>query len=423
MRIWIIEVGEPLPPPIDRDTRKHRIGMLIDALIDAGHSVYWWASTFDHFHKRSRFTARKTFELNSSLTIRLLHGPGYSRNISFARLRHNRSIAIAFAEEARRAPKPDVILCCLPTPELAEESVVIAESLGVPVIIDVRDIWPEVYLTALLSSLRPAARPFLPRRYKKVGNVISKADGVTAVSETYLDWSLRLARRPRRPEDQVFPLGFPTDASKLPRPHQCEIENFRGTCRIPRGSLLFSFAGTFGNSYDLSTMVGAARILGRSGESGIHFVIAGDGDNRNYIRNLARDVGNLSFPGWLDRQDLQRLLLMSDVGVAPYVDSAKQSLPNKLYEYMATGLPILSSLVGESRKLLSEESIGLFYRPGDAAALAGSSRWIAARPELRQSMGLKSLELFNRRFSEDRIYKAMCDHITHLAVQPNGVPN
>ena len=169
-------------------------------------------------------------------------------------------------------------------------------------------------------------------------------------------------------------------------------------------------------------MVGAARILGRSGESGIHFVIAGDGDNRNYIRNLARDVGNLSFPGWLDRQDLQRLLLMSDVGVAPYVDSAKQSLPNKLYEYMAAGLPILSSLVGESRKLLSEESIGLFYRPGDAAALAGSSRWIAARPELRQNMGSKSLELFNRRFSEDRIYKAMCDHITHLVAQPIAYP-
>jgi glycosyltransferase involved in cell wall biosynthesis len=417
MRIWIVEVGEPLPPPIDRDTRKHRIAMLIDALINAGHSVYWWASTFDHFHKRLRFTAPKTLELNNSLTIKLLHGPGYSRNISFARLRHNRLIAAAFAEEARRAPKPDVILCCLPTPELAEQSVVIARSLGVPVMIDVRDVWPEVYLTSLPGSLRPVARLFLHQHYQKVREVISKADGVTAVSETYLDWALRLAKRCRQANDQVFPLGFPTDALNISPPRQCEIEDYRRTCHIPPGSVLFSFAGTFGNSYDLSTMVGAARILRRVGESDIHFVIAGDGDNGNHIRKLAVDADNVSLPGWLGRLDLQRLLLMSDVGVAPYVDSAKQSLPNKLYEYMAAGLPILSSLMGESRVLLAEQSIGLFYRPGDAAALAASIRWIAARPELRRNMGIKGLELFNRRFRANRIYKAMGSHITRIVTQ------
>src|SRR5580698_417619 len=188
MKIWIIETGEPLPIPIDPDTRPLRAGMLIDALCAAGHSVYWWATTFDHFHKRERFPVPQTIDVNPLLTIRLLHSRGYRHNVSLARLRHNRSIASHFAAEALRAPRPDVILCCMPTPELVEQSVNIGSRIGVPVIIDVRDVWPDVYLTPLPAAIRRPAGAFLHSHYRRFWAAVSGADSLTAVSDTYLDW-------------------------------------------------------------------------------------------------------------------------------------------------------------------------------------------------------------------------------------------
>lgn len=122
MRTWIVEVGEPLP--IDEDDRPLRCGMLCERLVAAGHQVLWWASTFDHAHKRRRFDQSTTVTVTPGLTLRLLHGPGYRRNLSLRRLLNNRRVAAQFAREAagRQAP-PDLIFCSMPTPELAEKSI------------------------------------------------------------------------------------------------------------------------------------------------------------------------------------------------------------------------------------------------------------------------------------------------------------
>jgi glycosyltransferase involved in cell wall biosynthesis len=420
MKIWIVETGEPLPIPIDQDTRKLRAGMLIDALCAAGHSVDWWATTFDHFHKRQRFPEPQTIAVNPLLTIRLLHSRGYRHNVSFARLRHNRSIANHFAAEALRAPRPDVILCCMPTPELAEQSVKLGGQIGVPVIIDIRDVWPDVYLTALPAAVRRPAKALLHNHYRRFWAAVSSADSLTAVSDTYLDWSLKIARRSKRELDIVFPLGFPTSATDLPRPSAGDTNEFLDHQRIPRGSVLFSFAGTFGSSYDLATVIQAARALGQSKDNKIHFLIAGDGDNGKSPRKLAENVENVTFLGWLDRLDLQRLLLLSDVGIAPYIRSAPQSLPNKIYEYMAAGLPILSSLEGEACDLLTDERIGLTYSPENVASLVSNVRTLAAQTDFRRAMGARALNLFNSRYRASHVYQAMAGHIVRLGTEHLG---
>ena len=423
MKVWIVETGEPLPVPIDQDTRKLRAGMLSDALCAAGHSVYWWATTFDHFHKRERFSATQTLSVNPSLTIRLLHSRGYRRNVSLARLRHNRSIACCFADEARRAPRPDLILCCMPTPELAERSVKIGRRLGVPVIIDVRDIWPDVYLTSLPAALRRPAKVCLRAYYRTFWSAVSEADSLTAVSATYLDWSLKTARRAKRELDVVFPLGFPDCAADLPHPNTGEVNEFLDRHGIPRKSVLFLYAGTFGSSYDLATVIQTARALEQAKDSNIHFVIAGDGDNGKSLRKLAQNINNVTLLGWLERPELQRLLLISDVGMAPYGRAATQSLPNKLFEYMAAGLPILSSLSGEARCLLTNEGIGLAYSPGDVASLVSTVRSLAAGPDLRRTMGTRALGLFNSRFRASHIYQVMAEHIERLGTEHSGRQN
>ena len=153
MRIWLIQDGEPLRG-IDAGTRDWRCGLLSRALAARGHEVLWWASTFDHAQKKHRYKEPCTVEITSGVKIRLLHGPGYGSNKSLKHFLHQRAIARAFAQDTEDFSVPDIIVCSMPLPELAEQAIIYGQKYHVPVVIDVRDQWPDIYLTMFPGSLR-----------------------------------------------------------------------------------------------------------------------------------------------------------------------------------------------------------------------------------------------------------------------------
>ena len=109
------------------------------------------------------------------------------------------------------------------------------------------------------------------------------------------------------------------------------------------------------------------------------------------------------------------LLRLSSLGLAVYTDHATQSLPFKPFEYMAAGLPILSSLRGELETLLRDEQIGRQYEAGDVSSLVEAVHWFEAQPEARKAMGTRAQKLFEDRFSADRVYPAMIDYLVQIA--------
>src|SRR5437016_13122064 len=149
MRVWLVRAYEPLPT-IDGTGRYLRYGMLARALTDRGHEVLWWTSNFDHVRKQSRFgNPPVTVEMWPGFTLRVLRATEYKKNISIDRVRHNRSVASAREEEVRRLDvTPDLVLACVPTLELTEQAVRYARRKGIPVVVDVEDEWPEIYLSA-----------------------------------------------------------------------------------------------------------------------------------------------------------------------------------------------------------------------------------------------------------------------------------
>jgi glycosyltransferase involved in cell wall biosynthesis len=410
MKIWIIQEGEPLPG-IDIGVRDWRCGILARELADRGHEVLWWASTFDHFQKKHRCTESCTLEISSGIKLRLLHGPGYRSNKSLNRFLHQRTIARNFAKEARGFSIPDIIFCGMPLPELSEQALIYGQKYQVPVIIDVRDAWPDIYLTMIPYYLRGLARVVLAAEFRRIKWIFTSASAILAVSKTYLNWALKYANRSMCPTDRVFALGCQAFNKNI---DEEEIAEFITQYSIQTQKVVITFAGIFGFSYDLKTVVQAAKILSSQNDNRIQIVLAGDGDAGPDICEMAKDLPNLVLTGWLDQKSIQVLLGLSSIGLVAYAEQATQTLPNKPFEYMAAGLTLLSSLRGEMEDLIRKEEIGLQYRAGDADSLVAGILWLVNNQQQRQAMGQRARSLFREQFDASVIYPKLAEYLEEV---------
>ncbi len=128
------------------------------SFVGRGTRSTWWSSTHSHQRKTLLFDADRDVEVASGFRLKLLHAGGYRRNRSFARLLHHSRLAAKFRRLAPSLSKPDVIVSAFPTIGLAYEAVAFAKRRDIPVIIDIRDPWPDILLEFTPRALRVPAR-------------------------------------------------------------------------------------------------------------------------------------------------------------------------------------------------------------------------------------------------------------------------
>ncbi len=147
------------------------------------------------------------------------------------------------------------------------------------------------------------------------------------------------------------------------------------------------FLGTLKPWHGLETLVQAFGLLPRSSIE-TRLRIIGDGPQRQALeRDLSASglLDRVEFVGAVPADTVPGQLAGADVGVAPYPDLPDFYFsPLKVYEYMATGLPVVVSQLGQLKQLIRHETNGLLCPPGDAAALA------SALDLLRGDLGLRA---------------------------------
>nr|WP_232366851.1 glycosyltransferase family 4 protein [Alteripontixanthobacter muriae] len=376
--------------------------MLCATLAARGHTVRWFCSSFDHYRKRIRTQAAGRYTLESGVIIELVEGLGYATNGAPRRLLHNALVARRFTARAEEIAtyleeKPDLILADLPISDSAYAAVRLARQWNVPSVVSIRDLWPDFFVTFLPPLVGLLAKPLIWNLDRIAKVACAGADHLVGISGEYLAWGLKKAGRDRREGDAIIPLGYDPPSGKA-RANALERLYAKGIDPKKDSAI---FIGSWGKTYDLDMLADAASLLQK--DENLQFVIAGDGEQGGLFRSRVKGIANIVLPGWLDRDEIAALLENGAVALSPYSASAPQGLPNKLFEYMASGLYQISTLGGEAGRVVGGSGSGAVVSAGDARGFADAisvARSSGIGADRRE--GIKAY--FREHFDAEKVY-------------------
>ena len=360
MRIWILKEGEPLPIN-NSNGRLMRAGMLAELFSQKGSEVTWWSSTYLHYEKKYACDNEQTIKISTKFSLKLLHSSnGYKKNISFKRIRYSKDLGRIFRKQSRKEDRPDIIYCSWPLMDFAYEAIKYGIEFNVPVVIDIRDFWPDIFIQPFPKCLQPIAKlgiNFLLKR--KVSYVMKSADAIVGVIPKALEFAKKHGRE-LKSYDHVVHLSY--DSTPLSEEEFAKATNFWKSLGLNKGQCIVSYIGSVKNRIqDFDPIIEAAA---KTTDTNIKYVICGTGYYLDELREKTQNLINVILPGYRNGEELKALLYLSTFGILPYRNTEDfiDSLPNKFGEYLSEGLIILTSLTGSSRAILEKEQCGYFYQ-------------------------------------------------------------
>jgi glycosyltransferase involved in cell wall biosynthesis len=416
VKVWLLTVGEPLPIDPERQ-RLHRSGILAETLAGRGIDVVWWAGAWQHASKTMLFAETTATAVNDRLKLWCLGSRPYRRNVSVARIRANREVAAAFRAAAATEPPPDVILASYPIPDLAEAGGLYARERAIPAVIDIRDLWPDIWPSVLPRPLQPAGRLALAPFFRQSQRAMRLFPAICGITDPIVDWGLERAGRARGPWDRAFPLAYPQ-----PSYPAAEIEDARRLwaqrlAGLPPARLTLVYFGMLSPRARVDVVVDAVRRLPDAARAAVRVILCGAGEDLPALRARAADLPQIVFPGWVTGPQIQALAEIGHAGLLPYPSAPdfERSIPNKVIEYLALGLPVLASLRGPVRALIEDEQCGKAYAETDPKALAGILLDLLEYPQQLATLSARARQLFARSFGAEKIYGAFADLLAELA--------
>jgi glycosyltransferase involved in cell wall biosynthesis len=419
MEVWVVKTSEMLAGD-NSSGRLLRSGLIAQLLERRGHRVTWWMSTFDHANRRQREPGDSSRAYGSNGIIRMIASPGYERSISARRLLDHRIWGRRFARAIATAPPPDVIFCAYPTIESASVCARYGLARGIPVVVDLRDMWPDIFLEAFPGMLRPLARAGVWSVRASARRALRQATALFGITEEFLTWGLELAGRSRSSFDRAFPLAYPDPrAEAVTLAERLESAKYWDGLDV-RSDNAFNvvvIGAMTKRRYEMNSVLGAARTLA-SERRPVKFVIVGDGNDLPGYELAAKDCPNVLFPGWLGMSRIQELLSRAHLGLVPYRSTPDLviSIPNKVGEYLAHGVPVATCLRGTLARLLREKCCGMSYDPSNPESLVRIVRSLRDDEALLAKLRTSSRRVFEEDLSAEKVYTRLADELEEIAV-------
>jgi glycosyltransferase involved in cell wall biosynthesis len=282
---------------------------------------------------------------------------------------------------------PDVILASSPQLPAAFTCLWIARLTGIPFVLEVRDLWPQVLIDqGGKSPTSPMVRllAWMERLlYRHASTVVVLAIGAEPFVRER--GARQTAWLPNGPDLELF----------SPRPSPPD-----------RPVFTVLYAGAHGDANALENVIAAARLLEQQ-QSPVRIRFVGDGPKKQALMQLAVDLKSVSFEAPVPKAQIPDLmaeadailLSLRDVPIFRYGVS-----PNKLYDAYALGRPVITTVAGAINAEVQEYRLGVTAPPCDPKALAAAIQRLMNTPRAeRQAMAERAIELAHTTYSRQRI--------------------
>lgn len=290
----------------------------------------------------------------------------------------------------------DVIMAIKPVPTSYGLALWARRQKGLPVVLDIDD-W-EIYmrypnskymLKNMAYSLPRLRQPDCYAYTYALDKMVGQADGVTVVSSFFQ----------QRYGGAILPQGVDVVSFDPARFDRTALRQEWGLSDFK----VMTFIGDAYPHKGLSEVVAA---LERAADPSVRLVIVGAGGNPAYIEELRRNP-KVIYLGAQPYELVPRFLSMADLVVLPQrlgPYSAGQ-LPNKLFEALAMGKPVISTRVSDIPQIL--EGCGLVVAPNDVDGLVGAIDMLAADAGLRDRLGTAARATALREYTWERMATIM----------------
>jgi glycosyltransferase involved in cell wall biosynthesis len=263
----------------------------------------------------------------------------------------------------------------------------LARLKGAPFLFEVRDLWPAfpIQVGVLKQPLLIKASEWLERfLYHHADQVIVNSPGfIEHVSQR---GARKVALLPNGSDPRMFDL-------------QSDGKAFRQANKLGDGFIVL-YAGAHGMSNDLEIVLQAAGLLQE--RSTIRFVFLGDGKEKRSLMVKAAEMGlaNVCFLPPVSKDEMPGALAAADacIAILKPIPLYNTVYPNKVFDYMAAGKPVVLAIGGVIREVVEQAQAGIPVAPGDPQALAAAVRQLADDPAGGRLMGRRGRAFVEQRF-------------------------
>ncbi len=359
-------------------------------------------STFCHLKKTQRDEqALGLDKLEYKMTLQ--YEPGYPKNICLRRILSYTKFGKNVLKYLKARKKPDCIIVSVPSLVVADCVTQFAKKNGIPVIIDVQDLWPEAFKMALNIPVVSDIL-FYPMK-RQARRIYRNADEIMAVSDTYVS----LAKE-QNPNCGGLSIYIGTD-SEL-------VKSKMSTCSVnkPEDEFWIGYVGALGHSYDIKSCILALKRIKEQGVDNAVFKVMGEGVLRKEFEEFAETQGvRCDFTGLLEYGQMMRTLSACDIALNPIVGTSVSSIINKVSDYAAAGMPVVNTQNSEEyRRLLEEYEAGINVENGNHEALADAILRLYRDADQRSHMRQNAYRMFEEKFDRQKTYHKLVSKIEEL---------
>ena len=370
-------------------------------LVESGHRVTVIASPVSYLTGSSsaskKIAEQDELVIHRAYTYTALHKSFIHRVLSFF------SFMVSSFIIGLRVGEVDLVWGTSPPIFQGVTAWLLARLKRVPFLFEVRDLWPAfaIAVGVLQNNIIIKASEWLERfLYHRADQMLVNSPGfIQHIEERGGD---EIVLVPNGADPRMFvPM---LDGNQFKKSHQLEDK------------FVALYAGAHGMSNDLEILLEAAEKL--LDQSEIAIVLLGDGKEKRTLLGKARRLGlhNAIFIPSIPKTQMGEALAAADacVAILKPVELYKTVYPNKVFDYMAAGRPVILAIDGVIRDVVEAADAGIFVPPGDADSLAAAIRDLAANRQEADRLGKNGRKLVEEHFDRRELSKKMAQIMKDL---------